>query len=334
MPRVTVVIPVLVLGFIGLLSAGQTTTGVGAQDATPATAAHPLVGSWVIEETFRAQNAVAGTPPPEPWTKKVATATFFADGNALVSYARAGQPPMQGAWSATGERSGTFTVIGFALGGDGVAYGGLERYRATVEVDATGHAFAGGYTYELIEPDNPSGPVAFTWHSWWSGTRIDVAPPDPVALTLGPGTPVATPAAAAETGSVTVRLLSCPADLALTADQAGLLAACDPFASPAVAPQLLIVADDGELWEPTPGTEVDPGVYRWTELPFGGYFVHGPQDPRLAVAQFDSFMATTAAGHAVQNPYLAIDATTPEAELNYFYFFRDGPETGPPSPTN
>ena len=93
------------------------------------------------------------------------------------------------------------------------------------------------------------------------------------------------------------------------------------------------MTDAGELREPTPGTEVDPGVYRWTDLPFGGYFVHGPHDPRLDVALFDNVMATDTAGYAVQNPYLALDATRLEAELNYFYFFRDGPEVGSPIPT-
>src|SRR5215213_8051633 len=59
-------------------------------------------------------------------------------------------------------------------------------------------------------------------------------------MTLIPGTPVATPAAEVGTGSVTVHLFACPAGLPLApwggpADQAVLLAACEPFASPAVA---------------------------------------------------------------------------------------------------
>ena len=329
MRRFSIVVSVLALVLAGLLAAGPAVPIVSAQDATPDTAGHPLVGSWVVEETFLPQNAAPGAPAPEPRTQAVAIATFYADGNALVSFSRAGQPPLQGSWFAAGERAGTFTVVGFSFGGDGVTAAGLQRYRATVEVDATSNAFSGGYTFEQIEPDNPSGPVVFTWHAWWSGTRVDVEPPDPIALTLGPDTTSATPAAGAGTGVVTIRVFVCPADVPRTAwgspaDQAALLAACDPLESPAVAPQLLVVTDDGELREPTPGTEVDPGVYHWTDLPLGFYFVAGPEDPRLDVALFDGLRVTDEDGNALQNPGVRLDATMPEAELYYFYFFRDG----------
>jgi hypothetical protein len=322
MRRVSVVISILVLSLVGLLSAGQTTRDVGAQDATPAADAQDLVGSWIVHETL----PPTGGPPV-----LAGIFTFFADGNVLVSGFGAGQPSLQGAWSATGERAGTLTVVGLLVGGSGVADGTLGRVRGAVEVDATGESFVGGYTFEVVGPD---GDIQFAYNGPLAGTRVRVEPPDPIAMTLIPGTPIGTPAAAVGTGSVTVRVFVCPADLALAPwggpdDQVVLLAACDPFDSPTVAPQLVATTDG----EPARETEVAPGVYRWTGLPFGGYFVVGPQDPRLDVAQFDGLRVADAAGYALQNPGMTLDAATPEVELSFFYFFRNGPDTGTPSPT-
>ena len=181
----------LVVAVAGPIAAGRSAVGAGAQEATPV-AGHPLVGSWVVEEILRPQNAGLGTPLPEPRPQAVVIATLFADGNALLSGFGAGQPAMQGKWIADGERAGTFTVVGLLIGGGGASDGTLGRVRATVEVDATGDAFAGGYTFDIVAPD---GGVVFTHYGWWSGTRVEVEPPDPAALTLGPGTPAAgTPA--------------------------------------------------------------------------------------------------------------------------------------------
>jgi hypothetical protein len=320
MRRFSVVISVLALGLIALLNVGFSAPSAGAQDATPGTAAHPLVGSWVVEETIR-QNTPPGSPSPGP--RPVAIASFFADGNAVVS----GYGPfgswMQGVWSLAGEDAATFTVVGLSIGGSEVPYGGLERVRATVLLDATGGHFASDYTYEEIEPD---GRVSFTRYGSWSGTRVRLEPIDAGSQT---------PAAETGTGVVTVRLFVCPAGLPLEpwggpADQAILLAACEPFASPTVAPQL-ITATNGE---PAEATQVAPGVYRWTDLPFGGYFVAGPKDPGLGGPGFDGFRATNAAGYALQNPGMTLEATAPEAEFNYFYFFRDDLAAGSPNPTD
>jgi hypothetical protein len=199
-----------------------------------------------------------------------------------------------------------------------------------VEVDATGESFIGGYTFEVVRPD---GEVEFTYNGPLAGTRVRAEAPDPIAMTLIPGTPIATPAAEVGTGSVTVRLFVCPAGLPLApwggpADQAVLQAACEPFVSPAVAPQLGATTDG----EPAREADVAPDVYRWTDLPFGGYFVVGPQDPRLDEADFDGMRVTDASGYALQNPGMTLDATTPVVEL-FFYFFRHDLETGSPSPT-
>src|SRR5215203_5557585 len=103
MRRISVVISILVLGLVGLLSASQTTAGVNAQDATPASDTHALVGSWVVHETL----PPGGGPPV-----LAGVFTYFADGNVLVSGFGANQPSLQGSWSASGDRMGTFTVIG------------------------------------------------------------------------------------------------------------------------------------------------------------------------------------------------------------------------------
>jgi hypothetical protein len=179
----------------------------------------------------------------------------------------------------------------------------------------------------------PDGEVEFTYNGPLAGTRVRAVPPDPLAMTLIPGTPIAMPAAEVGTGSVTVRLFVCPAGLPLAPwggpdDQAVLQAACEPFASPADAPRLGAITDG----EPAREADVSPGVYRWTDLPFGGYFVVGPQDPRLDGASFGGMRVTDASGYALQNPGMTLDATTPDAEL-FFYFFQSDLETGTPSPT-
>jgi hypothetical protein len=72
-------------------------------------------------------------------------------------------------------------------------------------------------------------------------------------------------------------------------------------------------------------------VYHWSDLPFGGYFVVGPQDPRLKGAAFAGMRVTDASGYALQNPGMTLDATTPVVEL-FYYFFRQDLETGSPTP--
>jgi hypothetical protein len=189
MRRFSRIISILALGLVALLNVGHTAPGAGAQDATPGTAGHPLVGSWVVEETIR-QNTPPGSLPPGP--RPVAIATFFADGNAVVSGYGLFGSSMQGVWSRAGEGAATFTVVGLAIGGSGVPYGGVERVRATVQLDATDGHFAGDFTYEEIEPD---GRVSFTRYGSWSGTRVGLEPTDAGSLTPAADAPSVTPAA-------------------------------------------------------------------------------------------------------------------------------------------
>ena len=178
MRRVIRSIAVLAILMTGMLIIGQPAVYGGAEDGTPVAAGHPLVGTWVVTET----SPPAGGPPPV-----TAVATFFADGNALVTGFGDGQRPLQGVWSAAGERGVTFTVVGLVVGGGGETDGSLRRIRASVEVGAAGDAFTAAYTFETLNPD---GSVGFTYMGPLAGTRVTAEPADALA-TPAAGTPVA-----------------------------------------------------------------------------------------------------------------------------------------------
>ena len=178
MRRVTRSIMVLAILLTGLLVIGRPAVYAGAEDGTPVAAGHPLVGTWVVTET----SPPAGGPPT-----MTAVATFFADGNALMTGFGDGQQLMQGVWSAAGERGATFTVVGLVVGGGGETDGSLRRIRVSVEVGGAGDAFAGNYTFETLNPD---GSVGFTYMGPLAGTRVAAEPPDALA-TPAAGTPVA-----------------------------------------------------------------------------------------------------------------------------------------------
>ena len=169
----------LVIALTGLMAADRATVSVGAQEATPSPATHPLVGTWVIRELA----PPAGGPPVT-----AGLATFFADGNMLLSGFGERQAARQGGWSATGDRAALVTVVGLAVDESGMSDGTLERIRAAVEVDTAGDALQGGYTFDLIGPD---GGVQFTYNGPVGGSRVEIEPPDPIALTLGLATPSA-----------------------------------------------------------------------------------------------------------------------------------------------
>jgi steroid delta-isomerase-like uncharacterized protein len=126
----------------------------------------------------------------------------------------------------------------------------------------------------------------------------------------------ATPAA--QTGVVTIRVFTCPADLSQPAgqgqlDQSALLAACTPLPSPAASPTLRTLPDGA----PKAGAEIAPGVYRWEQLPFGDYAVGVAGE---MPADLSSLLPTDATGTPLQNPVLRLDRTAPEVEYRYFYF--------------
>ena len=176
--RHTSLVVLLALVVIGPVSPGRSSAAPHRQDGTPVAAGHPLVGTWIVDET-RPPN---GGPPVA-----TAVATFFADGNALITGFGDGERSLQGVWSAAGERGATFTVVGLVVGRGGEPDGSLRRIRASVEVVAAGDAFTAAYTFETLNPD---GTVGFTYMGPLAGTRVRAEPPEPLA-TPAAGTPVA-----------------------------------------------------------------------------------------------------------------------------------------------
>jgi hypothetical protein len=308
----------LVVGFAEIAASGHPTAGVRAQ-ATPDPDEHLLVGTWIVEDLHPQD----GGPP-----LTIAMATVFADGNMLLNSTGVGQGAMQGEWSAADDRGATVTVVNVGTDQSGASDGTLQRTRGKIEVDAGGETWLGGFTYELIHPD---GEVGFTFYSGWRGTRVAIEPTDPVAMTLLPATPAATPAA--RTGSVTIRVFGCPAELMTQPagegelGQAELLAACTPLASPEVAPTLYTLPDG----EPTAGMVTAPGVYRWEGLALGDYAVGGNGEMPADLA---GLLLTDANGDVLQNPALRLDPTSPHVEYRDFYFRAEAtPAAGlPPTP--
>lgn len=134
----------------------------GAQD-TGADSVHPLVGTWLLDtDVDDPEN------PPE-------VDVFTADGG-VISVQATGDLIL-GVWEATGDNSATITFVGPEAEED--AYFGLFVIRAQVEVDESGDAFAGSYTFDIVDPDGNAtgehGPGGV------SATRITAeAPGEPI----------------------------------------------------------------------------------------------------------------------------------------------------------
>jgi hypothetical protein len=151
--------------------------------------------------------------------------------------------------------------------------------------------------------------------------QIAAAGGTPGAVETSSAGTAATPGAATvaeQTGSVTVRIFSCPAELSQTTgqeqpDQAALLAGCAPLAAPEVAPTLRTLADDGESLL---GTVTEPGVYDWEGLAFGDYAVGGGEMP----ADLSRLLVTDADGTPLQNVTLSLDEMASHVEYHFFYF--------------
>jgi hypothetical protein len=137
------------------------------------------------------------------------------------------------------------------------------------------------------------------------------------AMTATPGAATA----AGQTGSVTIRVFTCPAQLSQTAgqeqpDQAALLAGCTPLDAPEVAPTLRTLPDG----EPMAGTATQPGVYGWDGLAFGDYAVGGSGE---MPGDLSGLLVTDASGAPLQNPVLRLDEMSRHVEYHYFYFLAE-----------
>lgn len=152
----------LVAGSVTLLIATLVIGGVprtGAQEASPiAAAAHPLVGSWVID------------PDANPASDPPALAIFHADGTTVELHER--EPDGVGAWQATGPRTAAVTIVYHNLN-ESLKLQFTVTVRGEIEVDATGAAFTAHYLAETTAPD---GKVTATEEATATGTRITVEP--------------------------------------------------------------------------------------------------------------------------------------------------------------
>ena len=149
---------------------------------------------------------------------------------------------------------------------------------------------------------------------------------DVVQFSVAPTTAATPQGGGATTGSVTVRVFVCSATsnqglgwdataAEIQAYETDLLAACAPEDDPAVAPALVTLPDQ----EPTtPGTHVAPGVYQWTDVPFGDYALGGGNTGMPS--GLEGLLATLVGVGPIQNPAVLLDAETPDLEYHYFYF--------------
>jgi hypothetical protein len=127
--------------------------------------------------------------------------------------------------------------------------------------------------------------------------------------------------AAGQTGSVTIRVFTCPAQLSQTAgqgqpDEAALLAGCTSLDTPETAPTLSMLPDG----EPMAGTATQPGVYGWDGLAFGDYAIGGSGE---MPGNLSGLLVTDASGAPLQNPVLRLDEMSRHAEYRYFYFLAE-----------
>lgn len=132
------------------------------------------------------------------------------------------------------------------------------------------------------------------------------------------GTPSATPVSA--TGSVMLRVFTCPVGLIAHADQrqadrAELIAACTLLTNPDVWPTLRSFADDTSI----AGVSCAAGGVCWNDLPLGSYAMEGGEPP-LGV---EAMLVTDGAGTPLQNPVVLLESTSGAAEYDIFYFVQE-----------
>ena len=128
------------------------------------------------------------------------------------------------------------------------------------------------------------------------------------------GTPAVS---AAGSGSVTIRVYSCPASLARPGEPelADLIAGCTPLTAAEAAPTLRLLPDG----EPLMGQPAEPGVYQWHDLAPGAYVAS-----LFAPADMQALRMTDASGAPLQNPVVNVATLGGAAEYFVFIFAEDG----------
>lgn len=175
MRRISILVSVVALVIAGSLAVGRLPTTRAQQQ--PATAGHPLVGSWLVSVSVEGRAPGAGLP-----SDVTSLVTYFGDGNVLV--ANAGQlPPLppgsglfftegHGQWVATGNSSAESSFVSLVLDQTG-GLSSTNTAGTTVEVDASGNAYAGQFT---IESTSSTGSAMGAQQASVEATRIQVAP--------------------------------------------------------------------------------------------------------------------------------------------------------------
>ena len=152
MRRISIGLALLAVMLAGIIAAAGG-NATAAQDT--ATRDSALVGTWLLDTD-------ADDPDNAP-----EIARFSADGG-YVQVDAEGLPGL-GVWEATGDGTGTLTIVSPGATEEG-EFEGTFMIRAAIEVDASGDAFTAQYTLEVVAPDGTSdgeyGPGTAT------GTRI------------------------------------------------------------------------------------------------------------------------------------------------------------------
>ena len=161
--RRTVVFSAVVLVIVGMIGIGTSRLSTSAQDATPTTQQHPLVGTWVVDTISASEN-----DSPE-------IAVITADGGVIGQGANrvAG-----GRWQAIDEHSAELTLVTV------FEKAGVGRYvivRGPHTVDETGDAWTCECTFTVVGAD---GTVLDSGSAPASGRRLPLQGMDMVGQPL------------------------------------------------------------------------------------------------------------------------------------------------------
>ncbi len=172
MRRNSVLVALVAAVLVGAVGVGRS-VGAATRQATPATAGHPLVGTWIVD------------PEVDDPTNPPSFDVYMADGTAINV---GSEGATAGAWEATGPRTATLTFAGL-LREAGSEAGFILR--ANVEVDEAGENFTATHSFTLVAAD---GTVLATAQGGTArGTRLRAEPME-AGGALPPGFPTWTPA--------------------------------------------------------------------------------------------------------------------------------------------
>jgi hypothetical protein len=279
-----------------------------------------LLGSFAVSATAQEADVPANLAPP---TSSVLLFELAARGEQIYACEADPDDATAFVWSFTAPQAELLNARGEVVGShfagptwqgqDGSAVVGAVLERADAPeagaipwllLEATSHEGSGAFsTVTHVQRLNTVGGVA-------PAEGCDEAHEGEEARVLYEATYAFSYPAA--TGSVTIRVFSCPAELRQSvgdepSDQAALLAACTPLDAAEVAPTVSLLPDG----EPEAGTAAEPGVYTWDGLALGDYAIGGSGEMPADLA---GLRVTDASGAVLQNPVLSLTAEAPQVE--------------------